>query len=95
MALQMGLFQQPLRIRKQMSLEKELLDYFGQRSEEPLTFDTDLVENSVIDSMGVMELIEFLEAQYGVQLDMDDLTIENFATVRGIANLIEAKRGQG
>ena len=78
-----------------MSLEKELLNYFQERSEETVTVDTDLIENSVIDSMGVMELIEFLEAQYGVQLDMDDLTIENFATAQDIANLVEAKRGEG
>jgi acyl carrier protein len=78
-----------------MSLEKELLDYFHERSEETLTANTDLVEDNVIDSMGVMELIEFLEARYGVQLDMEDLTIENFATVQDIANLIEAKRGEG
>lgn len=76
-----------------MSIEEELLRYFANHANAEVSPDTHLVEESVIDSMGVMALIAFLENTYDLQVDMDDLTIENFATVNNIRDFIVRSRG--
>ena len=75
-----------------MNIEQQLVDYFKDSTDVELTADTPLLESGVVDSMGVMTLIAFIENEYGLVLDMDDLTIENFATIKDIKNLINGKK---
>lgn len=77
-----------------MNIEEQLLQFFGAYTDAEVALNTHLVEESVIDSMGVMELIAFIEATYYLQLDMDDLTIENFATINNIKNFIRQARAK-
>jgi len=51
-----------------------------------------LLTKGVIDSLGVMELVEFVSAEFGVQVDPADITEENFGTLAGIARYVAAKR---
>jgi len=51
-----------------------------------------LLTKGVIDSLGVMELVEFVSAEFGVQVDPADITEENFGTLAGIARFVAAKR---
>ncbi len=54
--------------------------------------DTDqLIETGIIDSLGIMKLIGFLEDNLSVQIDDMELIPENFATIEAIATLVEKK----
>lgn len=54
--------------------------------------DTDaLLESGILDSMGIMKLLSFLEEKFSVSLESGELTPENFETVKSIAGLIESK----
>jgi acyl carrier protein len=75
-----------------MDVEEQLVKYFKEHGDVDVAHDTPLVEHCVIDSMGVMELIAFIVETFNLQLDMDDLTIDNFATIDDIKNLIVRKR---
>ncbi|MFC1863335.1 phosphopantetheine-binding protein [Thermodesulfobacteriota bacterium] len=74
-----------------MDIEKDLTMYFMEQVGIEVKADTLLVEENVIDSMGVMELIAYLETNYGIGLEMDDLVIENFESIKAIKNLIKLK----
>ena len=76
-----------------MTIEEQLVRYFEDHANAEVSPDTHLVEESVIDSMGVMQLIAFLENTFDIQVDMDDLTIENFATVNNIRAFIVRSKG--
>ena len=55
--------------------------------------DTDsLLGRGIVDSLGVMELITFLQAKFGVDVPDEMITEENFGTVRAIADFVMAKR---
>lgn len=43
------------------------------------------------DSMTIVNLLGEIEEQFGVELDDDDITADNFATVDSIADLINAQ----
>ena len=57
--------------------------------------DTDpLIESGIIDSLGIMKLIGFLEDNLSVQIDDTELTPENFSTISTITTLVESKKSQ-
>ena len=54
--------------------------------------DTDtLLESGILDSLGIMKLLSFLEEKFSVSLESGELMPENFETVKSIAGLIESK----
>ncbi len=59
---------------------------------EELTDDYPLLEKEVIDSMGIFQIVSFLEDEVGVEVDDEDLVPENFASIGHIAKLVEDKR---
>ncbi len=62
------------------------------RDVDSLTDDYDLLAGEVIDSLGIAELITFLEKEYAIQVDDGDLDPENFRTVGKIVAFVESKR---
>jgi acyl carrier protein len=50
-----------------------------------------LLERGVIDSMGVMELVQFLEKEFGIHVKDDDITEENLGTLAAIAKYVAGK----
>ena len=50
-----------------------------------------LMDRGVIDSMGVMELIAFLEQEFGVSIPDDEITDENLGSLAAIARYVTAK----
>jgi methoxymalonate biosynthesis acyl carrier protein len=57
-----------------------------------LDFSDDLIESEILDSLGIMKLILFLENNYAVKISDDDLTLENFTSIMSINSLIDRKR---
>jgi acyl carrier protein len=51
-----------------------------------------LMEKGVIDSMGVMELMEFLQSAFGVMPADDEITEANLGSLVSIARFVVAKR---
>ena len=50
---------------------------------------------SVMDSLGLMQLIAFLEEEFNVEIDDADVTVDNFRTVGDIERLVTAKAEVG
>ena len=54
--------------------------------------DTDsLLESGLIDSLTVMELSEFIQQEYGIALQDDDLVPENFDSLQALTDLVAAR----
>jgi acyl carrier protein len=75
------------------TIEKQLIDYFKINTDNVVDSKTPLLEEKIIDSMGVIELVAFIEATYGVELTDDDLTVDNFKDIDTIVKLISEKKG--
>ena len=56
-----------------------------------LADDEDLLPQ--IDSMAIMQLVSFIEDEFGVVLDYKDLAAEHFRTLASIERLVERKVG--
>lgn len=58
---------------------------------ESLPSDYPLLTNGVVDSLGILSLVSFIESTFGVQILDEELVPEHFETVASIAGLIDAK----
>ena len=50
-----------------------------------------LLENGVIDSLGVLEIVTFLNESYSLAVEDDDLTPENFQSISSIASFVKQR----
>lgn len=66
------------------------LRWDGPRSE--LTDDLPLIENHVVDSMGLLRLVSWLETTFGISVEDQDVVPANFGSIRQIAELVASKR---
>jgi acyl carrier protein len=57
-----------------------------------LSVDQSLIGSGLIDSLAVLDLVEFLESEFAIQLDPEDLTGENFDTIQAMARLVRERR---
>jgi acyl carrier protein len=65
------------------------LEFTGEPDE--LTDDYELLEEGVLDSLGIMALVEYLEGAFDIVIDEDDIVAERFETIASIAALADAK----
>jgi len=59
---------------------------------DELADDTSLIDSGVIDSLGIVQTIGFLETTFGIKVRDDELLPRNFETVNSIAAFVESKR---
>lgn len=59
---------------------------------EQLTADLQLIDRGVLDSIGMFQLMGFLEEQYGIEIDDGELTYDNFHDMTAIADLVQTKQ---
>ena len=55
--------------------------------------DASFLEEGIVDSQGVMELVMFVEDQFKVSVDDEDITPDNFDSVQLLAAYIRRKSG--
>ena len=53
--------------------------------------DDHLMGKGIVDSMGMVELIAFLQDTFGIQAADDEITEQNFATLNRIAEFVLRK----
>ncbi|WP_436494534.1 acyl carrier protein [Actinokineospora sp. HUAS TT18] len=59
---------------------------------DALAVDYDLLANGVIDSLGLLKLIAWIEDRFGVPIGDDDLDPDNFRSVAAVDRFIDAAR---
>jgi acyl carrier protein len=53
--------------------------------------ETSFLDSGIIDSTGVLELVSFLQEQFGIVLEDGEIVPENLDTVANIVHLIQRK----
>jgi acyl carrier protein len=56
--------------------------------EEEIDSDYDLLANGVVDSLGLLTLISWVEDQFGISVEDDDLSPDKFRSVDAIATYV-------
>ncbi|AGL14995.1 acyl carrier protein [Actinoplanes sp. N902-109] len=56
-----------------------------------LTDDQPLISGHVIDSLGAVQLVAFVEKTFGIEIGDADLSMANLDTIDGLAALVDRK----
>lgn len=67
------------------------IQWDGSRAE--LTDDLPLIENHLIDSLGIMRLIGRLEAEFGIVIPDEDVVLANLGSIERIATYVASRQG--
>jgi len=63
---------------------------FGQ-DENHFSNDDSFLENGLIDSIGILTLVEFVRDTFGITIDDAEVVPDNWDSVRRIADYVQAK----
>ena len=55
--------------------------------------DTDIIGEGLVDSLGIFKLIAFVEEEFKITIQPDEVLLENFQTLRALRHLIVKKLG--
>jgi acyl carrier protein len=58
-----------------------------------LTDNASFLEQGIIDSTGVLELVAFVESDFGIKVDDTELVPDNFDSIDAVAAYLEKKAG--
>lgn len=58
----------------------------------PLSNDTLLLEEGILDSLSLLQLVVFLKERFGITVDEADLLPENFASISTICAYLRARQ---
>jgi len=80
-----------------MSIEQQVREYILENllfssDNATLSNDDSLLEKGIIDSTGVLELIFFLEQQFGIKVHDAELIPENFDSLNNIVQFVQKKQ---
>jgi acyl carrier protein len=80
-----------LEVRRQMSAFIED-NFLYLKPDATLSPDDDLLKAGVVDSLGFVEVVEEVEARWGVSIQDVEITEENFGSIAAIARYVVRKR---
>jgi acyl carrier protein len=69
-----------------------ILGNFPTARKRALENNDPLLENGILDSLGVLDVVSFLESEFGIVADDEELVPENFRTIENIAEYVQRKQ---
>lgn len=79
-----------------MTLESDLLEFINAEvrldRSVAVAGDTDLLLTGLVDSVGVIEIVGWLEDETGIEVDPLDVVLANFQTVARMIALVDRVR---
>jgi acyl carrier protein len=82
--------------RTELNVISEIRDYICGTmliglSDQSIEPDESLVQRGVVDSTGVLELVEFLQSRFGIVVRDDEITTDNLDSLNSIASYVQRK----
>ena len=80
--------------------EKNIVDIISQfiinnfllsDQKENIDINISLYENRVVDSTGVLEIVDFLEEKFGIKIEDDELVPDNLDSVKKMSEFVQRK----
>jgi acyl carrier protein len=71
-----------------------LAEFLPGESEANLPDDLALRTSGVIDSVGTLKLVTFIEQRFGIEVEPHEAGVEHFDRIADIAALVSSKKGR-
>ena len=70
-----------------------IVENFLFGNDEGLNDDSSFLEEGIIDSTGILELVSFIEEEFNIKVDDEDLIPENLDSINNVVAYLERKVG--
>ena len=75
-----------------MTALERIRQYVAGSVSVPVADDSDIFELGLVDSLYGLQLVSFVEQEFGITVDGDDLDISNFCSIAALNAFVAAKR---
>ena len=58
---------------------------------ENIDVNISLYENRIVDSTGVLEIVDFLEEKFGIKIEDDELVPDNLDSIKKMSEFVQRK----
>jgi acyl carrier protein len=69
-----------------------ILQQFPRARKQQISNADELLQSGILDSLGILQVVTFIEQEYGFTVSDDDLVPENFQSIDRISAFIQGKR---
>jgi acyl carrier protein len=77
------------------SIRRFLVEHFPAARAHPLREDDHLLANGILDSLGILDVVAYVEREFGITVADEDLVPEHFESLRRLASFVEDRQGGG
>ena len=79
-----------------MDIKAKIVQFFDENFmvdlKDGFSDDDSFLESGIIDSTGVLELVTFLEENFGIKVEDDEIIPENLDSVNNLIRYIQQKK---
>ena len=68
-----------------------VIENFMFGNDEGLEDDTSFLENGIIDSTGILELVNFLDEEFSISVEDEELIPENLDSIKNVTSYLQKK----
>jgi acyl carrier protein len=68
-----------------------IMENFLFGNDQDLNDDTSFLDEGIIDSTGILELVSFLEEEFGISLEDEEILPENLDSIKNVVAYLERK----
>jgi acyl carrier protein len=76
-----------------MDVKARIRDYFDEAIPHPVGDEDDIFELGLVDSMFGMQLVTFVEDEFSIVVENQDLDIRHFLSIVALTKFVESKHG--
>lgn len=73
-------------------VENFIKDNFFFSNDVQFNMETDLFEKRILDSTGVIELVSFIEQNFNLVVEDEELVLDNFSSLNSIESFLVKKK---
>jgi acyl carrier protein len=77
----------------QAAIHEFILQQFPTARKRGVSETDSLLEQGIIDSMGILELVNFIEGRFSITLTDDEMVADHFESIQSMALLVRSKQG--
>lgn len=59
-----------------------------------LSWDDSLIKSGIVDSLGILRLVAFIEENFSVVVEDTEVVPENFESINAMSSLVQRKQGK-
>ncbi|QGQ24577.1 acyl carrier protein [Gimesia benthica] len=77
-----------------VSIQEQLVEFLNSVTGQTITDSTELIDSGLLDSLTMMDLLVFVESDFEVRLDFQDIRPDLFKNPATISQLISERQAE-